>query len=151
MEREDIEARTRNWSEAFCAPMPAGLPQLLELASPEIRFYDPFNDVRGKEGLAAIIEDMVEKCVDPTFSVLDIAASEKAGYIRWRFDFRPKKSPNEPWSFSGMSEIHVAADGLITGHFDHWDSASQLFAKLPLIGWPIRKIQSSLSVIPPQR
>jgi hypothetical protein len=38
-----------------------------------------------------------------------------------------------------MSEIHIA-DNMVTAHFDHWDSASQLLAKLPLIRSLLRPI-----------
>ena len=38
----------------------------------------------------------------------------------------------------GMSEIHIGDDGLVTAHIDHWDSASQLLSRLPLIGLILR-------------
>lgn len=147
----EIRQATLAWADAFCAPMPAGLTELLRLADADIHFTDPFNDVRGRDGLAAILTDMTERCVEPRFVVLDVAASERAGYIRWRFTFRPVKSPDQDWEFTGMSEIHVDPCGLITAQHDHWDSASQLLAKLPLIGWPVRRIARSLSVTPPRR
>ena len=37
-----------------------------------------------------------------------------------------------------MSEIHIGDDGLVTAHIDHWDSASQLLVRLPLIGLLLR-------------
>jgi hypothetical protein len=39
-----------------------------------------------------------------------------------------------------MSEIHIGEDGLIIAHIDHWDSASQLLAKLPVINVLINPI-----------
>jgi len=39
-----------------------------------------------------------------------------------------------------MIEIHVDADGKISKHIDHWDSASQLLRYLPVIGAIIRPI-----------
>ena len=42
--------------------------------------------------------------------------------------------------FEGMTEVHANDDGMITAHYDHWDSASQLLAKLPFAGVLVRRI-----------
>lgn len=146
----DLLSATRAWADAFAAPMPDGLEALLRLATEDVRFADPFNDVTGKAGLRAIIEDMVERCQDPRFEILDVAASDQAGYIRWRLDFVPKGS-RARWSFEGMSEILVAPDGRVRAHIDHWDSGAQLYAQLPLIGWIVRRIRRSLALTPQRR
>jgi hypothetical protein len=39
-----------------------------------------------------------------------------------------------------MSEVHFDANGAISQHIDHWDSASQLLSDLPYIGWITRRI-----------
>jgi len=36
--------------------------------------------------------------------------------------------------------VHANDEGQITAHYDHWDSASQLLAKIPYIGAVIRPI-----------
>lgn len=151
MNAAEVLAGTRAWAEAFVAPMPDGLDRLLNLATDDVRFADPFNDVRGKAALAAILNDMVENTLDPTFEVLDVAASDKAGYIRWRFDFKMKRRPKgPPWRFEGMSEIQFDENGLVSAHLDHWDSGPQLLAKLPGIGWINRRILKALAVTPPR-
>lgn len=146
---KDLKSIARTWAEAFAAPMPQGIDALLALAAEDVRFADPFNDVRGKPALREILEDMVARCEDPAFAILDVGAGDKAGYIRWEFRFRPK-GRRDMWTFSGMSEILADDAGLVTAHIDHWDSGSQLYAKLPLIGWPVRRIAKSLSVTPPR-
>ena len=47
--------------------------------------------------------------------------------------------PSVPLELEGMSEIHHRA-GLVPHHIDHWDSASQLLSKLPLIGALVRQL-----------
>jgi hypothetical protein len=151
MIQAEILARTTAWAEAFVAPMPDGLDHLLSLASEDVRFADPFNDVRGKPSLAAVLTHMVETTEDPRFEILDIAASDKAGYIRWRFAFKMKRRPKGPaWRFEGMSEILIGPDGLVTAHLDHWDSGPQLLAKLPGIGWINRRVLNALAITPPR-
>jgi hypothetical protein len=86
---------------------------------------------------------MVERCQAPRFTIQDITASDKAGYIRWSFSFIPK-GRSDTWQFEGMSEILIAEDGRVKAHYDHWDSGTQLYAKLPIIGWIIRRIRSAI-------
>jgi limonene-1,2-epoxide hydrolase len=150
MTAERIRTATQAWADAFAAPMPDGLDALLAQATDDVRFTDPFNDVAGKDGLRAIIEDMVERCREPRFEILDVAASARAGYIRWRLDFIPKGS-GKRWSFEGMSEILIAEDGRVAAHIDHWDSGAQLYAKLPVLGWLVGRVRRSLAVTPPLR
>lgn len=151
MTEQIVLKATRHWAAAFAAPMPGGAEALLALAHDDIRFSDPFSDVTGKPGLRAVLTDMAERCTEARFDVVDVAASNHAGYIRWRFEFVPRGRSKEVWQFDGMSEIHIADNGLIVRHIDHWDSASQLFAKLPILGWPIRRMRAVLAVTqPPQ-
>lgn len=132
-------AATRRWAAAFAAVTPGGYDELLALATPDIRFRDPFNDVTGRAALAAILTEMFESCADPRFEILDVAAGARAGYIRWVFRFRPKALARGPeWRIEGMSEIHLAADGAVAAHIDHWDSASGLLARLPVVGAGVR-------------
>ena len=140
---QDLHTVTQRWAAAFSAPMPGGLPALLALATEDIHFTDPFNDVRGKPALTAILEDMLERSDAPSFAVHDITASDRAGYIRWSFSCIPK-GRKDMWQFEGMSEIHIAEDGRVKAHYDHWDSGAQLYAKLPVIGWIIRRIQAMI-------
>ena len=48
-----------------------------------------------------------------------------------------------------MTEVHANDKGLITAHYDHWDSASQLLAKIPYVGALIRPILKKF-VLPSQ-
>ena len=137
---------TRRWAAAFEGVGREDLGRFTALADPAIRFRDPFNDVTGHAAFARIFEDMFESCVDPRFEVLDVAAGERAGYIRWVFHFRPKAKRNGPeWRIDGMSEIQVGADGRIIAHIDHWDSGNGLLAKLPMVGPVVRWIFRRLS------
>ena len=78
------------------------------------------------------------------FHILDIATStdqgEQRAYLRWRMSGRVKSWPHTDLGLEGMSEVHVGKDGLVCLHLDHWDSASQLLARLPFIGALLRLI-----------
>ena len=113
---------------------------LLALVNNDVRFSDPFNDVQSKDSFCAIFEHMFKTCDDPRFTVTDIAYSDQLAYLRWEMTAKLKSWPKSALFLSGMSEIHIGEDGLITAHIDHWDSASQLLAKLPLIKTLMRPI-----------
>ena len=113
---------------------------LLKLVDDNVLFTDPFNDVRAKDGFRAIFEHMFKTCDMPRFTVLDTAHSGQTAYLRWEMTARLKNWPKSDLCLSGMSEIHINEEGLITAHIDHWDSASQLLAKLPFIKSLIRPI-----------
>jgi steroid delta-isomerase len=132
---DDIITRYAN---AFAALTPDTMDALLATTSPDIRFTDPFNDVTGHAAFRRIFQHMFETCDAPRFHIIDIAhgtqSDEQRAYLRWRMSGRIKSWPHTSLDFEGMSEVHVGKDGLISTHIDHWDSASQLLVRLPLIG-----------------
>ena len=138
------EAAIARYADAFAALSPQSLDALLELLSDDVRFCDPFNDVRGKAAVRAIFAHMFKVCENPRFHVTDIAhgrdAKQPRAYIRWRMSGRLKRWPRTAIGIEGVSEIHLDKNGLVRLHIDHWDSASQLLAKLPVIGALIRRI-----------
>ena len=129
---------------AFTALRPDTMDELMAMLESDIRFVDPFNDVTGHEGFRAIFEHMFTTCEAPQFHIQDVAVSAASGaprgYIRWRMSGRLKSWPRTELNLEGMSEIHIGRNGLIGAHYDHWDSASQLLVRLPVIGAIIRPI-----------
>jgi hypothetical protein len=121
------------WGAAWEGLRPGTIDQLLALAAPDIRFRDPFQDVRGRESLKRVLAHMFARVENPRFVVTDRAFGIEAGYLRWEFSWAGGR-------IEGMSEVHLAADGLVTAHLDHWDSGSQFYATLPVLGPVIRLI-----------
>jgi hypothetical protein len=132
------------YAASFTALTPETLDDLMATLSPRIRFTDPFNDVTGHEAFRAIFTHMFETCEAPRFHILDIAHgandNRRRAYLRWRMSGQLKSWPHTSLDFEGMSEVHVDEDGLIAAHIDHWDSASQLLARLPVIGILLRPV-----------
>ena len=152
MTETDIITR---YADAFAALTPDNMASLMATVSPEIRFTDPFNDVQGREGFRAIFEHMFATCDAPRFHIIDIARPEDGAgdraYLRWRMSGSIKSWPHTRLDLEGMSEIHVGADGLVSLHIDHWDSASQLLARLPFIGALLRPVLRLFRIRPAGR
>ena len=132
------------YAAAFAALTPETMDDLLATVSPRVRFTDPFNDVTGHAAFRAIFTHMFETCETPRFHVLDIAHGKQTGdrraYLRWRMSGKLRSWPYTSLDFDGMSEVHVGDDDQNTSQTDHWDSASQLLAHLPVIGALLRPV-----------
>ena len=130
------------YADAFAGLTPDTMDRLLATVSADVRFVDPFNDVTGQDGFRAIFEHMFETCEEPRFHVIDIATStdqgEQRAYLRWRMSGRVRS-----WPHTDL--------GLVCLHLDHWDSASQLLARLPVIGAIIRPVLKLFRVKPAGR
>ena len=117
--------------------------ELRNLAAPDMRFADPFNDLSGVDRIVAMLERMFDDLDAPRFTVTDRALSGSVWYLRWRFTAR-LRGRAAPWIVEGMTEVHYDAAGRITAHLDHWDSGTQFYAKLPVIGWLIGLVRRRL-------
>lgn len=138
-------ARTLDAYVALFAELtPERLDEFRALCIDDVRFVDPFNDVTGIERFIGIFRHMYATVDAPRFEIVDHVLGERAAYVRWRFIGRPKRAPRD-LVLEGMSEVCFAEDGRVRAHVDHWDAASQLYARLPIIGPLMRWLARRLS------
>jgi hypothetical protein len=123
---------------------PDTLPDIARIATPDMRFRDPFNDVRGIDDVIRLLATMYAHGT-PRFEILDRALGQSAGYILWRFTNDPGGG-RAPFVITGMSEIHFAPDGRISEHIDHWDSGGQFYERIPVLGWLVRLVRRRLEL-----
>lgn len=124
---------------------PETVDRLDELASPDVHFRDPFNDVRDRTHFKRALSRMFEDVDDPRFAVTDRAVGTQAAYLRWTFTFRPK-GKKEIWRLEGVSEVRLdPVAGRISEHLDHWDAAGQFYEKLPGLGLLLRQVRRRLA------
>lgn len=122
---------------------PERLEDMRELLAVDVRFKDPFNDVRGVDAMLRVMAAMFRLGV-PHFDVLDRVASGRAGYILWRYT-SDRDNPRA-WIVRGMTELRFDEEGRITEHVDHWDAAGQIYEKMPLLGGLLRLIRRRMHV-----
>lgn len=135
----------KRWADFFESLTPDRLEDIASLCHADVRFKDPFNDVHGVNKVRQVFEHMFDTVDCPGFTVTDIAVSGRTAYLRWNFTFLPKGRTDE-WSITGMSEVLFDPDLKVVSHIDHWDAGEQFYARLPLLGWLIRRIRARLSV-----
>lgn len=114
-----------------------------EVFAPDGRFEDPFVVAQGAAAIRAHLDKSYRKIDDVRIEVRDIAVSGSTAYLLWTYGFRMRGKP-KLWSITGMSEIRFVATGphrgRVAAHIDHWDSASQVFAKVPGLGLLMRRL-----------
>jgi len=117
---------------------------LSSVASDNIYFKDPFNEVNGIENVEHIFIHMFKTLEQPRFKVIDygFGNNSDAGYIRWHFSFTSKGKAE---GFDGMSEVIFDHDGKVCSHIDYWDTGEIVYEKVPILGAVIRTIKSKLS------
>lgn len=123
------------------------LPQLAGLLAAEVRFVDPFHDVRGREAMTRVLAKMFDDLSDVRFTVVDRAFAAPVGFASWTLSGVPRAFGGRPLRLIGVSEIHLDAAGQVTQHIDHWDAASQLYARIPVLGWVLAAVRRRLAAV----
>ena len=117
---------------------PATLPDLARVATVDVHFRDPFNDLRGVDEYQRVLGELLESVPDVKFTVGHQAVDDDTCFIRWRMIGTLRGAP---WIVEGMSALRFAADGRVREHVDYWDAAAQFYERLPLIGGVLRFIR----------
>lgn len=107
------------------------LPQLDALTTPDVRFADPFNDVRGRAGVRRVLDHALRSCSDPRFVIERRGLDGDLGFLRWRFDARAKWIGD--FGFNGAAEILLTPEGLVESHVEFWDGG-EIYRRMPLLG-----------------
>jgi len=113
---------------------PATLPQLEAVAVEGFKFTDPFNTLTTRADVSALLARMFAKMQNPKFVVTGRAVNGDTAYLRWVFTAKG-------WRLEGMSEVVFGPDGRAVSHADHWDAASQVYEKIPLLGSVLRLLK----------
>ena len=133
--------------ERYVAVMEAlradNLASLDTVLTPEARFVDPFNDVCGVAAIRAVFAHGFRQCPGMRFSVAARAVDGHRGLLRWRMTCDARTGG---LAVEGMAELTLAPDGRVAEHVDYWDPAAQLYERVPVLGWLMRRIRRRLAV-----
>jgi hypothetical protein len=138
-----LERYARFWEELSAARLPA----LADLLARDVRFKDPFNDVRGVAATMAVMRAMFDHG-SPSFAISERAlGAAGTGFLRWRCTIARARGP--AIVLEGVSEIRFDAAGLVIEHVDHWDAAEQVYEHVPVLGALLRMVKRRLSATTP--
>ena len=97
----------------------------------DVRFKDPFNDVRGIDEMGKIFRHMFGNLQNVKFQVHEMASEGQVCFMSWRFEGNLR---GRPWAFDGASVIRFAEEGRVVEHIDHWDVGRDFYEHFPIIG-----------------
>jgi ketosteroid isomerase-like protein len=114
---------------------PETVGALKNLYSPDARFKDPFNDVKGTAEIERIFQHMYVALNRPRFVIVEKIVEGEQAFLTWEFRFKFKRFDTQTeqviW---GTTHLVLDAQGRICLHRDYWDAAEELYEKLPWVG-----------------
>ncbi|MDC0357387.1 nuclear transport factor 2 family protein [Oligoflexia bacterium] len=112
---------------------------LKDIATEDLHFRDPFNEVKSCDAVIKIMSDMFRRLKEPRFVITDSAHNANGMYICWDLYFKTWLIKfGKEHAIQGMSYIEADATGKICKHIDYWDATTELYVHLPLIGYLFR-------------
>ena len=105
--------------------------QFDKLIDKNIIFVDPFNNISGKENFKKVFKKSLQNVNNPKFKVLNLVSKKEIYYVKWKMTFNAFGKNQE---IVGLSEIGLNRHGLIKFHYDYWDSFTQFYVKIPILG-----------------
>ena len=137
------EARVQRVVDFFEHLTPQSVSQFGDYYTEDAYFKDPFNEVRGLPAVTGIFSHMYVALHEPRFVVTGRVVQGDECFLVWDFLFRFKKfSPEVTQTVRGSSHLKFAADGRISFHRDYWDTAEELYEKLPVVGGVMRWLKA---------
>ena len=139
-------AKIADISRYFESISPQTLSEIPRWYTPDARFKDPFNEVRGLPEITRIFEHMFHSLHEPRFVVTRQIVDGPHAFLVWEFHFRFKRFDTvTPQVVHGGSHLTLTPEGLISEHRDYWDAAEELYEKLPVLGGLMRWIKRRAS------
>ena len=109
----------------------------------QVRFKDPFNEVKGIDAVHRIFAHMYRNLDAPKFTITEYIEKADVAYVKWEFHFSFKNVVTEEM-FEGVSRLVIDEEDRVVEHVDYWDAAEHMYEKMPLIGSLLRMIKRKI-------
>ena len=128
--------------EYFESLTPETVARLSEHYAANAWFKDPFNEVTGLEAIRRVFAHMYRQVEEPRFRVTDRVIADNGALLVWDFSFRLGR---RAIVVRGATHLRFNGRGKVTHHRDYWDTAEELYGKLPLLGTLTRLLRRRLA------
>lgn len=131
---------------------PERLDTLHTCYAAEAHFKDPFNDVRGLPAIRQVFAHMFATLEGPRFIVTEQLVQGDQAFLAWEFRFRMRRwRSGQEQCIRGGTLVRFNAQGLAVAHRDYWDTAEELYEKLPVLGPLMRWLRKAGSATTAER
>ena len=135
LDRQQLSAPLRRLIDFFEHITEQTVADMPSFYAADAYFKDPFNEVRGLTGVQGIFSHMFVALDKPHFVVTKQLVDGAQCFLTWNFVFRFKRFSPDVWqTVRGGSHLELSPEGLIAFHRDYWDTAEELYEKLPAVG-----------------
>ncbi len=125
---------------------PENIARFSEFYGENAYFKDPFNEVHGLAAIQRIFTHMYTQVAEPRFTITGQVADANGAVLVWELRYRVRFwGKGEGQIMRGVSHLTFDADGKVTYHRDYWDTAEELYMKLPVIGLLMRALKRMLA------
>ena len=115
--------------------------EIFNYVDKEVRFKDPLHDAQGAFEIHRIFKRLLTVLKKINFTTRELIATGNNAYYKWTLEgYAGRKS----WNIEGVTFLAVGEHKLITHHIEYWDTSSQIYEKLPIIGPQIRLLRRIL-------
>ena len=127
---------------------PESVLRFPDFYAPDAYFKDPFNEVRGLASIQRVFSRMFGQVAEPRFVVVERVVDARGAVLVWEFQYRLRwwgRGRGAVQHMRGASHLKFDGDAKIVWHRDYWDTAEELYAKLPLIGCLVRGLKKTVA------
>ena len=125
---------------------PESVARFPEFYSADAWFKDPFNEVRGLPAIQRIFSHMFTQVDEPRFVITEKVVDAGGAMLVWEFCFRVRLwGGGGAQVMRGVSHLKFDASGKVIYHRDYWDTAEELYMKLPAIGSVMRGLRRAIA------
>ncbi|MES2424383.1 MAG: nuclear transport factor 2 family protein, partial [Pseudomonadota bacterium] len=114
---------------------PASVQNFPQFYTADAYFKDPFNEVTGLPEIQRIFSHMYVALDNPRFVITSRIVEGDQCFLAWDFLFAFKTfHKGITQTVRGSSHLRLAADGRVHFHRDYWDTAEEMYQKVPVLG-----------------
>lgn len=125
---------------------PENLGRFPDFYSDDAFFKDPFNEVRGVAAIQGIFGHMFQQVAEPRFVIIERVVDRHRVMLVWDFHYRTRLlGRNRVDIMRGVSHLKFGPEGKVDYHRDYWDTAEELYMKLPGLGMLMRGLRRAFS------
>lgn len=119
--------------------------RITALYAEDLYFNDTIHTITNRENLVDYLGKTGDALDESIVEVKQVMRDGNDVFVRWSMDFKLKAVGREIHSESiGITHLRFNEQGQVLLHQDFWDSGHALYAKLPVVGWFIRRAHSQL-------
>ena len=114
-----------------------------EVYAPDAYLNDTLVTHHGVDQIKAYFLKTAETMTQYQITVDDTVKSGNDNYVRWTMVFTaPKLNGGKPVESVGMSHVRFNSAGKVIMHQDFWDSGTNIYGQIPVLGGVIESIRS---------